>query len=103
MDLIERLINLSKVFLDGRGLPFLGAGVSRDSRTASLFGQVPTVNAMIQLLVERAKPEPDQGNRQRKNPFLRGIQETAPYNITYIHTLLINASGDTLHDKIPLL
>ena len=51
MDLLNRFINLARVFLEGRGLPFLGAGVSMGARAHYAQEIIPTVKWMIEQVV----------------------------------------------------
>lgn len=56
MDLLNRYINLARVFLEGRGLPFLGAGVSLGAQNASNSDLRPTVVWMIKHVITYALP-----------------------------------------------
>ncbi|MFP7753707.1 SIR2 family protein [Thermodesulfobacteriota bacterium B35] len=51
MHLLNRLVNLARVFLEGRGLPFLGAGISNSARAHCAPEITPTVKWMIRQLL----------------------------------------------------
>ena len=55
-NLLQRLVNLSIVFIKGRGVPFLGAGVSTNAKSCK-FSIEPTVNYMIRQLIEHIIPQ----------------------------------------------
>jgi len=54
MMLLHRLIKLARVFIEGRGLPFLGAGVSMKARVPGDYSIEPTVYWMIKQIVREA-------------------------------------------------
>ena len=54
MPLLERFIRLAGVFIEGRGLPFLGAGVSNNACIPSDRSIEPTVGWMIRELLKEA-------------------------------------------------
>ena len=54
MSLLDRFIKLARVFIEGRGLPFLGAGVSNNAFVSSDRSIKPTVQWMIRELLKEA-------------------------------------------------
>ena len=53
---INRFVRLAKVFIDGRGVPFLGAGVSQNATCPAGTSWRPTVSCMIGDLIDAAIP-----------------------------------------------
>jgi len=53
MLLLDHFIKLARVFIEGRGLPFLGAGVSNNARIPSDYSIRPTVKWMIRELLQK--------------------------------------------------
>ncbi len=79
MDLLNRFINLARVFLEGRGLPFLGAGVSMGARAHYAQEILPTVEWMIEQVVDLCLPAlVSQEERQRQLFAMLGDDKQPP-------------------------
>lgn len=56
LEQLNRFIRLARVFLEGRGLPFLGAGISATAAIPIEADWEPTVDWMVEALITRCLP-----------------------------------------------
>ena len=89
LNLLRRLVNLSIVFIEGRGVPFLGAGLSMEARTCESEIE-PTVTYMIRQLVEHIVPNLEQGTI---NDIIRLLSACPPEKDQKNVDALVQAAG----------